>query len=257
MLQYSFPIILKENSLILKDLIIESTSQRKLSQLKEVLFDNSNLDFDCTLYKMYRGVYYEKDKDIFKDLRHDLTLITTGAINQEFIKTYGHYHPKIKDKSYAEIYQIICGKALFLLQDGPKKINKVIFVFSQENDIVIIPPNMGHITINIAQENLILANLVSRNFESLYEPMKKRKGGTYYVLENNPLKWIANSEYAKIPAPQIVQPKNIFKPDSYIYNLARKPKLVHFLAEPHQFPYKLEDIFSEKSFAEIKSDLKI
>lgn len=257
MANYSFWLRNRNHQLIFKkDTHIEDVSSRELDEIKEVLYDSSNLDFNCTLYQMYRGVYLKKDEEVFRNIRHDLTLITPGTINHEFIKTYGHYHPKVKDKSFPEVYQVVNGKALFLLQD--EKAKKVIFVFAQAPEIIIIPCDFGHITINISKDDLILANLVDRHFNSLYEPITEKKGGCFYVLEDNPLKWIPNQRYKNISQPKLTRPKAFFPEGSFIYDLCQKnPSQFHWLNEPHQFRLKQSSIFSQKTWPEIKQELDL
>jgi len=255
MANYSFWLRVRNHQLIFKkEIRLEDESIRDLEEMKEVLYDNSNLDFNCTLYRMYRGVYLEKDENNFQNIRHDLTLITPGIINHEFIKTYGHYHPKVKDKSFPEVYQVIRGKALFLLQNETAK--EIFFVFAQEPEIVIIPCNFGHITINISKEDLVLANLVDRHFQSLYKPITAKKGGCFYILEDNPLKWVPNQRYKNINQPKLARPKALFPEKTYIYDLYKNnPTQFHWLNEPHQFRLKKTKLFEEKSWPEIKQEL--
>jgi len=256
MAKYSLWLRIRNHQLIFKkNTRVEDESSRDLEEMKEVLFDTSNLDFNCTLYHMYRGVYRPEDEKNFQNIRHDLTLITPGTLNQEFIKTYGHYHPKAKGLSFPEIYQVVQGKALFLLQD--EKAEKVFFVFAQSPEIVIIPPNFGHITVNISEKDLVLANLVDRHFNSLYEPITEKKGGAFYILENNPIKWVPNSRYKNLPQPILVRPNPVFE-EEFIYDLCRKnPARLQWLNEPHQFNYQLSELFISKSLAEIKQELKL
>ncbi len=254
--RYPLPFRVVDHSLRFKrEVHVEDESVRDLREMEEVLYDTSNLNFNCTLYRMYRGVYFKKDEELFRNIRHDLTLITPGTINHEFIKTYGHYHPKVKERSFPEIYQVVRGKALFLLQDETAK--TILFIFAQSPETVIIPCNFGHITINIAKEDLVLANLVDRHFHSLYQPITEKKGGAFYILEDNPLKWIPNQNYKNLSQPKFMRPLEVLPTES-LYDLGvRNSTQLHWLNEPHRFEFALKDLFTEKSWLEIKQELSL
>jgi glucose-6-phosphate isomerase len=258
MINYSFPINLGPTELNFgTETNFLEMNERKLSDLKPVLYKNQGLDFDCTIYKMYRGVIKLADKEIFKDIRHDITTMPPGILNGEFVKTYGHYHPKLKNLSYPEIYQVVNGKAVFLLQDDPDNLKNVKLIFSQSKEIVIIPPNIGHVTINIGKDNLILANLVFGQFESLYEPFERKHGAGYYILEGNPVQWLPNTFYSNLPTAQVGRPLNPWN-NQFIYDLFKNnPPSFQFLAEPQHFNFTEPEIFQETPVIEIFKDLEI
>lgn len=258
MLKYSFPINLEPTSLEFdNDISISEENDRQLSDLKPVLKNNKGLDFDCTIYKMYRGVSRVEDKEKITEIRHDLTSIPAGILNGEFVKTYGHYHPIVNDLSYPEIYQVINGKAIFILQDNPENLQNIYFVFAKTPDIIVIPPNFGHVTINPGQEHLVLANLVFNHFQSIYEPYQKKSGAAYYVNDDAPISWSINKNYKNIPQPKLVRPINPWG-SQYLYNLLmNESENLHFLAEPHNFNLQFEEIFQEKPLAEIINDLNL
>jgi len=82
---------------------------RHIKDLESVLYDKEwfqreNPDFGA--YYMYRDIKRENG------LRYDETVIPFRMFGEEFPKTKGHYHPK----QYGEIYTVLEGKALYLLQ---------------------------------------------------------------------------------------------------------------------------------------------
>ncbi len=249
-----YPVPFKQKQLELnfpEEIEVEQKAQRRLKELKEVLFDTSNLDFDCSLYQMHRGVYFKKHRELFRDIRHDLTVISFGTLNGEFIKTYGHYHPKVKNSSFPEIYQVVSGVAVFLLQK--EDLSEVLLVWAKAPETVIVPPDFGHITINLGKKELILANLVARSVKGLYAPFKEKRGGAYYLLEDNPAKIQANPRYAKLPQPQHFRPQS-FK--GWIYQkFVEDSGSFSWLVEPHQFPFKTKDLFRPATLSEIKIEL--
>ena len=159
---------------------------RKVGDMKEVLYDKkwfeSAEDFDA--YYMYRGV---EEKN---GLRYDITEMPFEMFGKEYPKTKGHYHPG----EYGEIYQVLEGKAIYLLQD--RELKDIVAIETHPGEVAIIPPGYGHVTINPGPEKLKMANWVSPEFDSDYEPILEKKGAAYFYTEEG---WIKNEEYGEIP----------------------------------------------------------
>src|SRR5690554_537228 len=92
---------------------------RKLTDMKDVLLD-ADADAPEELYYMYRDVCRTRDRELIAKhgLRYDVTVIRPGQIGRELIKTAGHYHPlkPQTDVTYPEVYEVLAGKAHYLLQ---------------------------------------------------------------------------------------------------------------------------------------------
>jgi len=160
---------------------------RKLSDMKE-MFVQTKEEEERDLYYMFRGV------DIFDRIRYDITAILPGTVGKEYIKTKGHYHPE----GYPEVYEVMNGKAFYLLQRSLdfESVDDVILVEAGEGDIVVIPPYYGHVTVNRGEDILIMSNLVSTEFSSIYEPYERKKGAAYYITVDGTVK---NRNYENIP----------------------------------------------------------
>ena len=172
---------------------------RMVEDLKPVLAEPEAIDENFPAYYMYRDLYEsEKDREAIlkSDLRYDITVIPPAKVGREYIKTFGHYHPPAEDDlSYTEIYEVIEGEAIYVLQKRgslDNRIDDVIAVYAKKGDKVIIPPNYGHVTINPSEKTLKMANWVCRNFSSVYEPFKKLRGACYYFTESG---WVKNENY--------------------------------------------------------------
>lgn len=165
---------------------LENPSVRRISDMEDVIYDKSWLkdvdDFEA--YYMYRGL---EEKN---GLRYDVTEMPFKMFGKEYPKTKGHYHPG----DYGEIYQVLEGRAIYLLQD--KKVNDVVAIETKAGEVAIIPPGYGHITINPGPNKLKMANWVSPEFDSLYEPILKKKGAAYFYTKEG---WIKNKAYTKVP----------------------------------------------------------
>jgi glucose-6-phosphate isomerase, archaeal len=159
---------------------------RKIKDLESVLYDKKwskeTENFDA--YYMYRGVKKEKE------LRYDITIIPFKMFGEEFPKTKGHYHPE----RYGEIYKVLEGKAFYLLQK--KDLSDIFVIDTDEGEFAVIPPGYGHITINPGKKNLKMANWVNPCFESEYEEIEEKNGGSYFYTING---WIKNINYKNIP----------------------------------------------------------
>lgn len=185
-----------------KGVAAEEVDIRTLGQMKEVLLTDSGEE-ERKLYYMYRDVHLVDDEDEIRKrgLRYDITIIPPGKIGKEYIKTAGHYHPyKPGTKlTYPEIYGVIAGEAHYLLQRkkaDSDEVDRVVVIKAKAGDQVYIPPGYGHITINPSEEILVMANWIAEEFKSDYGPIKRKKGGAFYEIEeNNEAKWVPNTTY--------------------------------------------------------------
>lgn len=157
-------------------------SIRKLQKMKEVLMGHVEAlsEEDFNVYHMYRSVYSNIE------LRFDMTLLPARMLGAEFNKTYGHYHPEAEPGlSFPEVYQVLSGDALFLLQkkthDGSVD---ALAVDVKEGECVLVPSNYGHVAINPSKEKpLITSNIVFNGFESNYDDYELYCGACHYYTE--------------------------------------------------------------------------
>jgi glucose-6-phosphate isomerase len=130
-------------------------------------------------------------------LRYDLTVIPPRDLCGELVKTKGHYHPKnAAGIGFPEIYEVLEGTAHYLLQSC--MLDDVVLIEADAGDLVIIPPDYGHITINPSQDQtLSMANIVSTAFESEYGEYEARHGAAWYELSDGTL--FRNPAYQDAP----------------------------------------------------------
>ena len=155
-----------------------------------------------TLYWMYRDVALPADRPEIEasKLRYDITVLSPGKVGKEFVKTIGHYHPcpKKSEESYPEIYEVLYGHAIYYLQD--ESISDVVVVEAGPGTQVLMPSGYGHITINADSKYLVMSNVVSSLFTSVYGPIKSSHGGCYYFIEESRKKvWKPNLSYKTHP----------------------------------------------------------
>ncbi len=163
---------------------------RYLYDLKKVAYDHKWLESspNFELYYMYRGI------ETKGNLRYDITVVPAKMLGVEFTKTKGHYHPE----NYGELYIVLEGRAIYLIQkiDENEEIEDIYAVEAEKGEHVIIPPQYGHITINPGDKDLKMANWVSGEFSSIYEPIEKKNGGGYFYTNQG---WIKNHNYKDVP----------------------------------------------------------
>ena len=210
---------------------------RLLKQMEKVIYDKEwflKADKNKELYYMYRGCFKNKEHEKTAEkhkLRYDITILLPTTLGKEFNKTLGHYHPLIKGKthSYPEMYEVLKGKALYLLQkqkpDTTNEIEDVYFVEAKEGDVVVIPPDYGHITINPSKEPLIMSNWTDSTFHSNYKPIEENHGGAFFVIK--PFNIIKNPNYKTPYTPIIKKAKSQFQKNTY--SLINDIEKLHFL----------------------------
>jgi len=221
---------------------------RTMDQMREVTIDTS-LKEPEELYYMYRDVCRLGDEEKIKnsDLRFDITIIRPDRLGRELMKTAGHYH----QGSFPELYEVVYGRAICLLQHPDekdyKKIKDVFAVHAKLGQKIVCLPNHGHILINPGPQPLITSNWVSAKFQSQYDKYKQSCGACYYAFDNKgDVRWEKNKFfsqvediYFKFPSDEIRQFG--LSSNRPMYSLVDNPEKIDFLNNPTK--YKYESVF--------------
>ena len=216
---------------------------RKLSDMKEVVFDKEWLAKaeDVDLYYMYRDLFLsraDREKLIEQGLRYDITIIPPGTLGCEYMKTAGHYHPLVPGGSvtYPELYEVLDGEALYLLQN--LDCSDIAVIHASAGDKVLVPPGYGHVTINRSNKTLKMSNFVCRNFSSIYEPYREKAGAAYFFTKDG---WIKNEKcenagaLRRIDAPDSPSLKKLgLAKGKEMYPILREIGLLDYLVRPEQ-----------------------
>ena len=173
---------------------------RHINDMREVLYDKAwaKNAGNSELYYMYRGI---EEKN---GIRYDITMVPANMLGQEFVKTKGHYHVG----AYQEIYTVLSGEAIYLLQKkqhgSDDELEDTYAVTCKKGDVLIIPPDYGHITINpSATEELKMANWIFGECKSDYSLFEKLQGACYYYTKTG---WVKNAHYKSIPELRFEKP---------------------------------------------------
>ena len=151
---------------------------------------------DNPYYDFYKAIVNNDKKAEFikANLRYDCTVIMSGCAGKEFKKTAGHFHRLIPGNSlsYPELYQVIKGTALFVMQkvddfgkSGKMVVEDAILVEVKAGQAIVIPPNYGHCTINISDETMVFINLISLGSDNDYDGVKNSHGMCCYAYQND------------------------------------------------------------------------
>ncbi|HYC79566.1 MAG TPA: glucose-6-phosphate isomerase family protein [Candidatus Binatia bacterium] len=232
---------------------------RTFEEMKSVLKDpDAKPPFD-ELYYMYRHVNFKEHQKVIEqaEVSYDITVIPAGKIGDEYNKTVGHYH-SVKSGTqfaYPEVYEVLHGKALFLLQKMDPTFEDLITVIAMEasaGEKVVYPPNYGHIIVNIGDEVLVTSNWVGEKFERMYKPVNDRHGMSYYVIDDGKggYKMVPNKHYGKHPAVRIIDNKFMHRFEimgshkpMYLTGV-NNPKSLEFLNFPEKYAVELSSITS-------------
>ncbi|MCK5107393.1 MAG: glucose-6-phosphate isomerase [Nanoarchaeota archaeon] len=242
-----FGLVWKNDKLSSNVIKLPKPGIRKLKDESKVLI--SKVKKNIPIYYMYRDVHLKEDEVKFRKnkVRYDITVIPPHKFGKEEVKTLGHYHPHLKGKriSYPEIYEVLHGEGIFLIQNKKgSKIVDAIAIKGKKGDIIIVPPNYGHITINPSKKVLIMCNLVSNSFSSIYKDIIKKHGaGYYYIIEGGKGKFIKNPSYKNLPYLRLKKNKKEFGLCKNIYeDFVKKPEKYDMLNNPDKYEIEFKKL---------------
>ena len=185
----------------------EPYASRSHEKMKDVLM-HPDASGPAIHYYMIRG---GKNK-------RNITVLETGTVGGEYIKTYGHYHLGKLD----ETYWFMNGEGVVLQQKliddaVPDRVEEFRAIQVKQGDSAYMPPGYGHLIVNTGKVWMVMVDdspvegtqdSASMPGHADYELVKKMRGFAYYVVESggkpaliaNPLyKEIRKSDFGDIP----------------------------------------------------------
>jgi glucose-6-phosphate isomerase len=160
--------------------------ERRLTQLREVLADPDAATDDRICYRTYRGVGTNADRELLDrhGLRYDITVTLPGLIGREFTKTAGHHHlPGPDDAVYPEVYEVVHGRAAFVMQTvGLIGVTSGWIQICEPHERIMIPPKAGHVTVNIGNVPLVVCDLIATECTNNYDLYRSVQGAAYYIV---------------------------------------------------------------------------
>lgn len=251
----------KTNELEFKNgLTCEGSSKKYAGQMAGLLKDSTNLKNDELMYSAYRNIVFKEHEKKFKeyDFRYDITVIQPGTINGEYKKTSGHYHGYIENDvhTYAEVYEVIKGEIIFILQkvmnfDKHEEpvIEDIKVVHAKAGQAIIVPPYYGHGSINPADEVSMFSNIAVVSCPLLYEPIQAKHGLSVYIMKDgNSFSVVPNKNYKNSPEPKVIKPSENkklgieFGVPCYT-NFINSPQKYDFLLHPAQYVKEISKMY--------------
>lgn len=252
---FGMPIVFSEEDLKLKaeDAAVnyEDYSRKYSKGMFGLLADLSYKKEEEPYYDFYKAIVNDNVRSLFSDhnLRYDSTVIMGGCAGEEFKKTAGHFHCLIpgKNVSYPELYQVIKGKALFVMQrvDDNAKVEEKMVVQDtilaevKAGEAIVVPPDFGHCTVNIGDGPMVFVNLVSCDSSNSYDSVKQSAGMCCYVMRNpdGSYRVEKNPHYDFACDPRIVVPSaspvlGISKDVPVYTSFLKSPETYRYLNEP-------------------------
>lgn len=163
---------------------------RTVRGLKPVITE-CDLPEEEIIYAVYRDVKDTRHAGLFKrhSLRFDITAVFPKILGIEYPKTLGHYHSLCRNVSYTEVYEVLSGVANFILQKvNGNIVTDIVSIKAKEGDVVIIPPDYGHVTVNPGKKILVVSNLQSSLAKADYDSIINLKGAAYFLTTKGLIK---------------------------------------------------------------------
>lgn len=232
------------------ELFWEGPGRRRFGDLRAVMAAPDALDaiVDEVAYFTYRDVRFADELGLGQNgLRYDVTVTLPGIVGGELIKTAGHYHALDSNGvSWPEIYDVLAGEAAFVLQRaagdpvGDPVVDRGVVIVAGAGDRVVIPPDYGHVTVNIGATPLVVADLVAAASTNHYQGYAARRGGAIriFAVPGEPDAFEAewNHAYPEVDdGIEVVAATDLasFAPGTPLYALGvEDPEPVGFLTDP-------------------------
>ncbi|MGQ9681221.1 MAG: glucose-6-phosphate isomerase family protein [Anaerolineae bacterium] len=219
-----------------------------LQTMRRVLADPDAAGPD-ELYWVYRDVELPTDAGVFAEngVRHGLWLLRAGKVGAEYIKTWGHMPTCPDGLLCPEVYGVLHGRALFLLQqviEAPESpatdlaVSDARWIQAHTGQKVVVPSGYGVVVANDGDVPLVLSSLVSADAWPVHLAYERMRGAAYYVTEREgQLAFAPNLHYAA-PLPPLREDAPPQSPDLGIST--QEPLYSAFVRQPERFAWLRE-----------------
>lgn len=233
---------------------------KKSIEMNPLLLKHLSEEDQSWNYAFVSGIYHnEEEKEEYekRDFANGITVINRGTMNGECRKNSGHYHGVSEGHvlPYPEVYEILQGKAAFILQKSTNfdseeelKVDDVKLVILETGEKLVVPAWYAHCAINIGDEPMAFYNLAAKNTPLFYDPITKKHGFSYYILkENDILIAIQNANYNNLPQLKVVKPGydeklGIIEGKSVFAQFAEDPDIFRYLDHPEEYEAEIENL---------------
>lgn len=232
---------------------VGSISTRTFSEMREFIAEPAATPSHETVYSVYRNLARPGDSTRIRaqKLRYDITVIPPGVFahhRREYFRTAGHYHPEKPGThiTYPEVYEVIAGRAHWLLQRpddrDPAVIKEIYVIEAGPTEKAVMLPGFGHISINAESQPLVIANWISDTFQYDYEPYRRFHGSGYWMFEGPTAasnEFEKNTHYSQVPELRKLRSKDLpefgLLRSRPLYSLTDRLEKLDFLHTPEAF----------------------
>ena len=175
---------------------------RSLNDIRKSLAD-PRCDGPEIVYSIAMDVGKEKHREILNELHllYGAVTYAAGKLGNEPVRSQGHIHKKspLSGSSTPEVYEIWSGEAIIYMQeyaeDNP---GRCYAVYAKPGDVVIVPPDWAHATINANPEKpMSFGAWCDREYGFDYEGVRKHDGIAWFPVfdKDNKIIWQQNNKY--------------------------------------------------------------
>ncbi|MBR5048029.1 MAG: glucose-6-phosphate isomerase [Erysipelotrichaceae bacterium] len=222
---------------------------RKLDAIRKSLMD-PECDGPQDVYAIVMDVGNREDSEAIRqrNLLFGVVSYAGGRLGREPVRSQGHIHAVSPScgSSTGELYEIWHGKAgIFMQERAEDDPGRCFLVIAEEGDVVLVPPNWAHATINMdVKRNMTFGAWCVRDYGFDYAGVRAHHGVAYFpvIRENGEIEMTANPHYQAPPCiikkPRIYEEFNL-EPGVPVYEQFRKdPDRFLFISRPGDYQEK-------------------
>ncbi len=177
------------------------TEKRKLDDIRSSL-SNPDVEGPEYVYAVAMDVAKEEHKEdlINRNLLYGAMIFSKGVVGEEPVRSQGHIHAISKscNASTCEVYEILEGEAYIYMQESANdNPGKCYAIHAKANEVVIVPPNWAHATINANPETAMLFGAwCVRDYGFDYAEVRAHHGVAYFPqMKDNRVIFKSNKHY--------------------------------------------------------------
>lgn len=238
--------------------IVFRRAPRTAAYVKDVLLSPDSIAPETELY--YVDTLTDApapQKQVFDryGLTYSFVLIPPRRIGREFVKTHGHYHPRMPGGrvAFPEVYTQIHGTLNLILQHvspgDPNRVTDCAMFEMTAGFVLTVPPSYAHVLVNTTNEPALMAGLYAPSFKPDYSPIGQKGGIAYFLLlgEDGEVAIESNSSYSEFPP--LRRPAeltgSVFEPPE-----VSRPLWSSFLSSPDRYAFLSQPQAANTRFAE-------
>lgn len=166
------------------------TEKRKLDDIRNSL-SNPNVNGPEYVYAVAMDVAKKQHKEdlIQRNLLYGAMIFSSGLVGEEPVRSQGHIHAVSPscNASTCEVYEIWSGEAYIYMQESASDHpGRCYAIHATCGDVVIVPPNWAHATINANPKvPMLFGAWCVRDYGFDYEEVRAHQGLAFYPKVRN------------------------------------------------------------------------